>query len=107
MRVAVHDSGLSVRWAVGLQPLGKLSDRQRSGCVPIVAIAFEQPQELRNLALQKGTRPLELRERAPLPCDVAQLRQAGRIGQPDLMTHAGITDIRLVDLAARVEAVDL
>ena len=51
MRVAVHDSRLAVGRAVGLQPVREFSDRKRFGLVAVVPVAFQQPQELRNLAL--------------------------------------------------------
>jgi hypothetical protein len=60
VRVAVQDPWHAVGGAVDLQPLREVADGQRFGRVPVVSIAFEQPKELRNLALQKGTRPLEL-----------------------------------------------
>ena len=70
-------------------------------------VAFEQPQKLRNLARDKGSRPLDVREWAALPGDIAEPCQAGGVGQADSMPHAGIADIRLGHLVAGVEAVDL
>ncbi len=107
MRIAVQYSRLAVRRAVGLQPVREIGHRQRLRLIPVVPVAFEQPEELRNLALQKGSRPFELSERLALPCDVAQLREARGVGQADLVPHARVAHIRLGHLAARIEAVDL
>ena len=79
---------------LALQPFRQLGDRPAIRANNVVPIAFQQSEELRNLALQKGARPLELRQRAALPLDVAELRQARRVGQADLMpprrrTHVG------------------
>ena len=70
-------------------------------------IAFQQPQELRNLALEKGTRACQLGPRAALPRHVAELGQAGRVGQADLVAHLRVPDVGLVDLAAGIEVVHL
>ena len=107
MRVAVHDSRLTVRRYVGLQPLGEVGDRERLGIVAVVPIAFQQPQELRNLALHKGSRPLQLGERLVFPFGIAQPREARGVGRADVVPQGLVADVGLGHLAAGVEAVDL
>src|SRR3954452_2586830 len=105
MRIAMHDARWPVWRASGCQPLREVLYRQRLRLIAVVPITLQQPQKLRNLALQKRSRPFELRKGLALPCDVAQLREAGRIRKPHLMPPVGAPDVRLVHAVPGVEAV--
>jgi hypothetical protein len=106
--VAVHDARLAVLRPVGLQPVRQLGHRrQRPRVVPVVAVALQQPEKLRNLTRQKGSRPSDRLERATLEVHVAQLGEARGVRQPDVVAHSGVVDVGRRHLVARVEPVHL
>src|ERR1700751_2496001 len=75
--------------------------------VVLLAIRLDEPAELRNLACQKGSWPLEYGERTALPRHLAQFGQARRVVDSDVMAILGLVHVRLSYLGAGVESVDV
>src|ERR1700730_3947627 len=73
----------------------------------LLAIRLDKAAELRNLACQKGSWPLESGKRTALPRHLAQLGQAHRVVDSDVVAKLGLVHVRLSYLRAGVESVDV
>src|SRR6202011_3092134 len=85
-----------------------INSRQRVVRIAVLlAIRLDKAAELRNLACQKGSCPLESGKRTALPRHLAQLGQAHRVVDSDVMTKLWLVHVRLSYLGAGVESVDV